>query len=85
MAQRARGAVASGTLETTESADSSGLSKASRELIQKAEQKVLPYLDDEGVSAVTEKISSLRECLPEEEEEKRSDLELALQPYSFLM
>ena len=85
MAQRARGAVASGTLEVTESADVSGLSEASRELIQKAEQKVIPYLDDEGASAVREKLSTLRECLPEEEEAKRSELEVALQPYSFLM
>ena len=85
MAKRARSAVSSGTLEFENAGALGTLSSESLELIQKSEQKVIPYLDDVGAAEVQEKVELLRSCDPENESTCREDLQESLQPYNFLL
>lgn len=84
VAKRARDAVASGTVTNEPATPSSDLQPASAELIQKAEQLVIPYLDADSAAAIVELVSRLRTSTPEDEATNRELLREALQPYSFL-
>lgn len=84
VAKRAREAVASGTVSQSQAAPSSALQPESAELVQKAEQLVIPYLDADAASVITELVSQLRTSSPGTEAASREALREALQPYSFL-
>lgn len=85
IAQNAREAVNSGTLSTADQSSPSALHAESTELVQKAEQLVIPYLDSNEAELIKNLVHELRNCDAQEEAVKREELKTAMQPYSFLM
>lgn len=84
VAKRARDSVVSGTVSTEQAVVTSSMQPASVELIQKAEQLVIPYLDADAVTTITNLVARLRDSSEEDEKANRDALRDALQPYSFL-
>jgi molecular chaperone DnaK (HSP70) len=85
MAMRARETVNTGQMSAAPTATTGTLDPASEELIQKATQKVIPYLDTQNAALLQSSVDALRGALPEDETRLREELRTALQPYSFLM
>ena len=85
VAQDARNAVSQASLTLDGAPTTSGLQPESLALIQKAEQLVLPYLEPDSSTPIENLIVELRDSTPESEPERREDLRIALQPYSFLL
>jgi len=84
VAQKARVAVNSGTLSPTSTGQNNALQLESAELVQKAEQLVIPYLDASAAEQISELVQSLKNCNSEQESIRRDELKNAMQPYSFL-
>jgi len=86
MAQRARQAVATGQVNLESSSTrTSKLTPESEELLQKATQKVIPYLDSQNAAQLQSLVDSLRSSDAGSEAACREELRTALQPYSFLI
>jgi molecular chaperone DnaK (HSP70) len=85
IATHARNAVNNATLTAAkESSNNTSLQVESQEIIQKAEQLVIPYLDAESSELVAEAVERLRSSTSANEIDRRDQLKAALQPYSFL-
>lgn len=85
IATLARTAVNDGNLASKKGgATATTLQSESQEIIQKAEQLVIPYLDADSAVSVCEVVEQLRTSTPANESERREALKAALQPYTFL-
>ena len=85
IAMQARTAVTEGTLTSTQgNSNNTNLQIESMDIIQKAEQLVIPYLDADSSERVAEAVAQLRNCTPATETDRRDLLKSVLQPYSFL-
>jgi molecular chaperone DnaK len=64
---------------------SSGLSDASRTVIKKAEDKVIPYVTDQDAAAVKDLVAELQAAGPQDEDACRTMLEHELRKHAYLL
>lgn len=66
-------------------AASGGLSERSREVIRKAKEKIHPFVDDASRAQLDTAIDALVAAAPEDEDDRRRDLELHVREHSYLL
>lgn len=83
MAGRAQSAVEGGQLVTNEVASS--LDPRTADVLQKAKNKVIPFLDDQEAAAIRALVAEVEDGTGFEQQSALHRLEVALQPYSYLL